>query len=345
MIEVFVFFVFLYVAFIILYPAKWRKTQKTNFCYEVPDFYVYSFAFHIHTQFSYDSLGKPEDVLRGLEESNTDFALITDHENDLINKVLESPKVIGGVERKITKDGKVLGDLIEVDGLKVVAHPLKEKYRWRLEKDRDLFVELIDLKDALLKDKVKLLLFLIPVVILYPFLKERTLFLLSKLIDLDSYADHYLQEGWKNPIIGGHDHHVKIYAREVGIRFLFPHYKHSFCLMRNFLLSKKKVESAKELVKGIKENINVISFSDRPSFVWKEGRDICIQTPYNNTLICIKGEKEMCFEGSSLRLELEEGFYIIYAYRYLFKVYNLYLGLRPLFITTLEVKRGGDAPS
>lgn len=335
-------FTLLYVAFLVLYPFRWAKARKLTPDYSLPDFYVYSYEFHLHTQFSYDSLGKPEDVIASMQAQDIDFVIVTDHDNDTIKNFLSSDRLLAGIERKINGErGEILGDLIEVDGLKVIAHPFKEKYRWKLSRDKNYFVEAIDLKDALLESKFRLFLFLIPALFLYPFLKERALALLRKVIDLENIAERYIKDGWENPVVGGLDHHVKIYIREVGLRFLFPHYRHSFALMRNFLLSDRKVENSKDFIDAVKKNLSVVSFCDKPSFVWVEGKDLYIQTPYENTLVFLQGAQELCFDGSCAFAKLPTGVYVIYSYRYLFKLGRLYLGVSPLFFTAVEVGNGG----
>ncbi|SNZ14483.1 PHP domain-containing protein [Hydrogenobacter hydrogenophilus] len=333
-----------YLALLHLYPIKWVKARRSKEFFEPPDFYVYSYEFHIHTQFSYDSLGKPEDIKMSMSSEDIDYAIITDHDTDAIKNFCDEHKMIAGVERKITdQEGKILGDLIEIDNLKVIAHPFKEKYRWKLSRDKEYILEIINLKDALLENKFMLFLHLLPVVLLLPIFKERSLSLLQKVIDIEKYACVYLKEGWDNPVIGGLDHHVKIYIREVGMRFLFPNYKYSFMLMRNFLLSKEKISSAKELINAIKRGITIVSFLPKPSLVWRKGKKLFVQTPYENSIVFVEGTQKNCFEGSCASTELNDGVYVVYAYRYLLRIGRLYLGVRPLFITALEVRKDGDA--
>ncbi len=334
----------LYVAYLILYPFKWVKTHKVKPTYWLPDFYIYSYQFHIHTQFSYDSLGKPEDVIRSMRLEDIDYAIVTDHDTDAIKQICHDPKVIVGIEKKITDEkGNILGDIISVENLRVVAHPFKEKYRWKLAKDEDLLVEIINLKDALLENKFRFFLFLLPTIFSYPILKEKSVTLLRKVIDVDSYAKAYLKDGWKNPVMGGLDHHVKIYIREVGMRFLFPSYRFSFLLMRNFLLSDREIDHGKDLVNAIKRNLSLISFYPKPSFIWVEDKKVYIQTPYENSLIIVEGNRKTSFEGSYAHVELDDDTYVLYAYKYLFRIGKLYLGLSPLFITALEVRKYGKA--
>jgi hypothetical protein len=346
MIWLFIALLIAYSAFIHLYPIKWVKARRCKELFEPPDFYVYSYEFHIHTQFSYDSLGKPEDIKASMSAQDIDYAIITDHDTDAIKNFCDELKIIAGTEKKITdKDGNILGDLIQVENLKVIAHPFKEKYRWKLSRDKEYMFEMINLKDVLLDNKPMLFLYLLPILLTFPVLKERSLSLLQKVIDIEKYAYAYLKEGWDNPVIGGLDHHVKIYIREVGMRFLFPNYKHSFSLMRNFLLSREKIACAKELINAVKRSLTIISFLPKPSLVWRKGNRVFVQTPYENSLIFLKGAQKNCFEGSCASTQLNEGVYVVYAYRYLLRMGRLYLGLKPMFITALEVRKDGDAPT
>ncbi len=259
---------FAYFVLLFALPLRWVKAIPVDqLPQKLPKLYVYSYQVHIHTQFSYDSLGKPEDIYSAMEAEGIDFALITDHDNDRF-KHFCNHRCLAGVERKEGERG-LLGDLLEIGSLKVIAHPFKEKYRWKLERD-GYFLELIDLKDALLEDKGKLFFFIFGTVLLYPFLKKRALEPLKKVLPVEKYVQRYMQEGWKNPVLVGLDHHTKVYIREVGIRFLFPSYEHSFYLMRNLLISQKPVNSAEELTSALRSGLNLISFQRNPLWLtWR----------------------------------------------------------------------------
>jgi len=77
------------------------------------------------------------------------------------------------------------------------------------------------------------------------FLKKRIYRFFAPALTPEAYIKKYFEQGWKNPVIGGLDHHVKIYVREVGIRLLIPSYKWSFGMLRNFVFSKKQVRNEK----------------------------------------------------------------------------------------------------
>jgi hypothetical protein len=136
---------FAYFVLLFALPLRWVKAIPADqLPQKLPELYVYSYQVHIHTQFSHDSLGKPEDIYSAMEVEDIDFALITDHDNDHF-KHFCNHRSFAGVERKIEGEKGLLGDLLEIGSLKVIAHPFKEKYRWKLERD-GYFLELIDLR-------------------------------------------------------------------------------------------------------------------------------------------------------------------------------------------------------
>ncbi len=328
----------LLIAWYFLFPIRLTEAEVSQTELLPPDIYIYSYAFHIHTEFSYDSLGKPEDVFRARENQELDFVIITDHEVDHM-KHFADDRTLVGIERKLNDhEGNLLGDLIEVGELRVIAHHFKEKYRWRLDRDEELLFELIDLKDALLRKKLRLTMHLIAALLLFPLIKKRVITNMSKLIDLSYYADRYLQEGWKNKVIGGLDHHVKLYLREVGVRFLFPSYEHSFSLMRNFLLSGEKIKDKGELPRLIKKYLTLISFSKRPPVVWKEGGKVMVYLPYKNSLVAVRSKDSYReFLGSNHVIFTKGGDIIIEGYTYSVRVWKFLLNVRPAFITWIKV--------
>ncbi len=305
---------------------------------EPPETFVYSYVLHIHTQFSYDSLGKPEDVIRVRDALGIDYAVVTDHDSDAIRWFADE-RLIAGREVKLNDgEGRLQGDLLEIGDLKVVAHHFRGKYRWRLEKSRDLLFELVDLRDALLERKRTLVLYLLSSFILYPFLKDRVISGVAKLVDTRSYARRYLSEGWRSKIVGGLDHHVKVYIREVRRRVMIPAYEHSFSIMRNFVLSPFPVRGKDDLIRAIREGTNVISFSDKPSFVWSTGRSIRACSPFSNTYMVLISDRleEREILGPNLSLhDLERGYYIILGYTYTFRFGRMLFGVRPLFVSDL----------
>ncbi len=329
---------FLLILWFFLFPVKYAgKASLSDQLVEPPEGFLYSYVLHIHTQFSYDSLGKPEDVIRSRDELGIDYAVVTDHDTDAI-RIFADERLLVGKEVKLNEEGELRGNLLEVGDLRIVAHHFRERYRWRLEKDRDLIFELVNLRDALLEKKRSLLLYLLTALLLYPLMKKRLILNFVKLIDTRSCARRYLSEGWRSRVVGGLDHHVKVYVREVRRRFMLPAYEHSFALMRNFILSPFPVKDKADFLRALREGTNLISFSDRPSFVWRTGREIKASSPFSNTYMVLISEdlEEREVLGSNLSFDdLKQGYYIILGYTYIFRFGRLLFGVRPLFVSDL----------
>ncbi|AAC07078.1 hypothetical protein [Aquifex aeolicus] len=331
------FFLFIPYILYFLYPVKFIKNfREVNEVLEPESFYIYSYAFHVHTQFSYDSLGKPEDVKKAREICGLDYVIVTDHEVDTF-KLFEDKNTITGIEKKINDEkGKLQGDLIEVGDIKVISHHFKKKYRWKLERNKDYFFELINLKDSLVENKKHLFFYLFLGTFVYPVFKKSYLKNFVKVIKVEDYVKKYLSEGWENKVLGGLDHHVKVYIREVGIRFLFPSYTFSFRLLRNFLLSKKPARNKEEFLKALRSELNVISFSEKPSLFWVKNSTLFVYTPYPNVIIRIfSKDKVRTFLGSNLKFSLERGNYLVVGYIYSFRLWKFFFGVKPLFVSDL----------
>lgn len=318
-------------------PIKLVRKKNISNPFEPPFFYVKSFVFHIHTQFSYDSLGKPEDIQRALEKTNIDIAIITDHDNKDFS-LFEKEFTIVGLERKITLPNiGIVGDEILLNGLRVVSHPFKKKYFWKLEKEKDLIVEIINLRDEIIKGKWSLFwrfwFSFIPLI----FLKRKVLKHFLPVINVEKCLRDYFYQGWNNKVIGGLDHHVKLYLREVGIRALIFPYTWSFDMLRNFIYSKEKIISKKDVLKNIKEGNLSISFRDRPSFYWVENKAFFAYLPYSKSLTFLykDGHIFKVFEKGYIKENLEKGSFIAISYTYLFKLGNIYFGIRPLALSNL----------
>ena len=328
------------IVWFLIFPVRWtRGAGRSEKVLEPPEVYVYSFVIHIHTQFSYDSLGTPEDVMEARDRHGIDYAIVTDHESDSI-KLFADERLVAGREIKLNDEkGNLLGDLLEIGEIKVVAHHFREKYRWKLEKRGDYLFELVDLRDSFLEGKIKLILYILCSLLLYPLLgRDRIFRQFAKLVDIERYARRFLQEGWRSKVVGGLDHHVKLYFKEVRNRFLFPSYDFSFLLMRNFLLSRYPVKSREDFLKALRNETVLISFSEKPSFVWNEGRTICVYSPFGNTytVILSRAGKRWEFLGPNVEFRPQEnGSYLVIGYTYAFRIGSLLFGLRPLFISDL----------
>lgn len=317
-------------------PVKSLKNPSKGQPIDPPEFYVKSFVFHIHTEFSYDSLGKPEDIETARKEEAIDYAIITDHENTHY-KCFENNHTIVGKEEKITTEKGIVGSLISVEDLKVVAHPFKKKYIWRLPKEEDLVVELIDLRDTIIASKYKMFWRYIASLIPKIFLKKRIYRFFAPALTPEVYIKKYFEQGWKNPVIGGLDHHVKIYVREVGIRLLIPSYKWSFGMLRNFVFSKSKLETKKDIIENIKKGNTVISFVDRPSFFFEKENHILAYLPYENSFSILyeEGIPKSTFLGGYASFEKPQKPSFIVAYSYMFNIKNLYFGVKPIAISNI----------
>ncbi|MDQ7083209.1 MAG: hypothetical protein Q9N34_09930 [Aquificota bacterium] len=335
--------VFTLLIWFFLFPVRLLRNPSVSLeILEPPDVYVYSFVLHIHTQFSHDSLGKPEDIERALDLCGINFAIVTDHENDLVGR-FSSDRILAGREVKVRE-----GDLLEFGDLKVIAHPFSEKYTWKGRKDSGYLLEIVDLKDEVLRYKVKLFLFLLTALLLYPFLRRRVLKHLVKVLEVEKVALRYLREGWNCPVVGGLDHHVKVYITDASKRILIPDYTHSFSLMRNLVMTPCEVKSARDLPKAIKEGRILVSFSEKAPLVWREGRNIKVYSPYANTLTVLLSERGVEAEvlGPNSVLESRGGRYMVVGYTYILKLWNILFGLRPLFLALpAEERDEGKTPS
>lgn len=336
-------FALIYILAVELYPIRLVRVSSPHLVpYGLPDLYLYSFQIHIHTQFSHDSLGKPEDLLRSAKEEHIDYLIVTDHENDHIRH-FPYKEIVAGVERKISDHkGRILGDLLEVEDLRVIAHPFKEKYRWRMPIPKDYLFELVDLKDALLERKGTLLLLMPYILVKGLFSIDGALEVLKKVLPVERYAREFMSMNVDNPVLGGLDHHVKVYIREVGIRILLPDYKHSFRLMRNFLLSWRRVEDKREFLEELKRGNTVISFDKKPTIFWEEEGLLKVLPPKECLLRCMSGEEETHYAGSYFELETK-GRSLLIGYDYKMKLGSVFLGLKPMFIIFWTEDRNGRA--
>ncbi len=327
-----------------IFPIKFiRRRVNVTKNTEIPDFYIYSFQLHIHTQFSYDSLGRVEDVLKAKEENSLDFVIISDHRNKDVEKFASNGILVGVEKREHDENGIFVGDVIELEDIKVIAHPFNPKYLWKAHVERGTFFEIIDIKD-ILKEKGFLIIFLFPLI--FPFLGKKSYLLIRRVIDIRRSVERVIKRGWVIKSVAGLDHHVKFYYIDSNKKFLFPDYRISFKILRNFLVSRKHVKEREEFLNALKEGYTIVSFTEKPIIVWTENKYVKLYCTEEKVLWIIHsygGRKYVC-EGSEGYVKVEPGEYIIYGYRYLFRLGGMYFGLKPYFITsTLEVKDGGGA--
>ena len=152
--------VFLLILIFILWleftPVRKIKLKEDNLSEGKPfpkNLKTYKVIAHIHTQFSFDSLGKPEDIKRAMKKNNIDFVFITDHNNDLF-KCFEDETMFAGVE--INTEGEK-GRLLKLGNiLPVISHPNNKKvkhYQWKDEYKEGYLYELLNFKDVVTEDR------------------------------------------------------------------------------------------------------------------------------------------------------------------------------------------------
>jgi len=279
--------------------------------------YLYSFQFHIHTQFSYDSLGKVEDIKRAKEECGIDYVVVSDHRNMEVFTHAPDDFVVG-VEKRVEE-----GDIIDLGEVKVIAHPFNPKYEWKGKVEEETPLEVVNIKDVLKENKLGLILLALSYVLFYPLLKNKLPYYLRRLINIERYAKKIIKNNWFVKAVGGLDHHVKFYYVDSKKKFLLPDYSFSFKILRNYILSRKTVRNREDLIRNLKEEKTFLVFDEKPFMLWKEDNRIKIYSPKNNIVWFIKpyeGKKIYCCEGNTSPF------------------FKIYFGIMPYFIgSSLEV--------
>ncbi len=320
-----------------LLPVKFLRVNRCDTIIDIPNIYIYSFQFHIHTQFSYDSLGKLEDIKKAKEECGIDFVVISDHRNKDVAQHVAGDFIVG--EEKRVEEG----DIIDLGEVKVIAHPFNPKYIWRGKVDKGTPLEVINVKDVLKKNKLGVILSLFSYILFYPVLRKNLPYYLRRLINIEYYIKKIIEKNWFIKTVGGLDHHVKLYYVDSKKKFLFPDYSFSFKIFRNYIFSEKPIKSEKDFINALKEGKTVLVFDEKPFIIWVENKRINIYSLRKNIIWFIRsyrGNKTYCCNGN-ISPELEEGSYIIYGYTYRFKFFKIYFGLMPYFVSSsLEVESG-----
>jgi len=236
--EILILLGLLTVVFFELYPVKVLKVENCKLRGKFGKVNQKSFVVHVHTLFSYDSLGKPEEVEKIAQTLGVDKVFITDHDReDLKGKFPPSEVLVFGWEYQDGKYGRLLK--LAEGKYTVIAHPNNEKkalYRFKNLYESHFFYELVDLKDVLQSAKLPLkFYFFLRSLVLYPLWGLKALDYFPKLIPLKSWIELYLKRtGGKLKIIGGLDHHVKFSFWEKPKKFFsIPHYKWSFYILQN----------------------------------------------------------------------------------------------------------------
>jgi len=281
-----------------------------------------SFVVHLHTVFSYDSLGKLQEVEKVAKDLGVEKVFITDHDRFDIEKLLPPSEVlVGGWEYQDERYGRLLK--LAGGRFTVIAHPnnpKKELYRWRGEYGKDFFYELIDLKDVLVVSPLWLkLYFFVRSLFLYPVRGLKVLDFFPKLIPLRGWIETYLSRtGGELPIIGGLDHHVKLTFWEKPKKFFsVPHYGWSFYILQN------RTFDGNGIFENLKRGNFYLSLCNRrlereENFVLSRGKTLTF---------CHKGDGTVSVNNCG---KIERGTLIVAVYKYLFRLGNLYFGLTPI---------------
>lgn len=319
---------------------------------------TYKTIIHIHTQFSFDSLGKPSDIKKAMEVNEIDFVFVTDHNNDNY-KFFENGKVFAGVELN-TNDGRVLhiGNKI-----KAISHPNNfefEHYRWKGEFSRNYVYELVNVKDAVVWSKTLSILTLLKNILILPITKN-IYHKWNSLVPLFKWSHIYFSRARGLRIFGGLDHHIKFAYQEHTHGILIPSYISGFKWVQNVIYSFKPLTVKDDILDAIKRGNLHISINGFEATFWAnkenelyltgdviEGRCYlnCDVKSKKQTIKILKHENEpvLITEKKHFSYLVREcGFYHFEIYEYDFKIGNIYFGFRPVCITNpFEVVNVGE---
>jgi len=280
------------------------------------------FVVHIHTCFSYDSLGKPEEVQKAAEELSVEKVFITDHDREDLDRYLVGfERLVPGYEYQDPDYGRLLK--LQMGRYTVIAHPnngKKELYRWRGKFERDFYYELVDLKDVLYSTPSWLkFYFSLRFLILYPLSGLRALDCFPKLIPLERWINLYLKRTkGELKVIGGLDIHVKFTFWEKAKRFFsFPSYRWAFYLLQNVSYEGGVDKSLNEGNFYLSFCLNRFNF-DR-SYIGFEGKYLFFNHFEEGFRVNDCGR-------------VEEKTRVVSVYSYTFRVGNLYFGLKPVAV-------------
>ena len=298
-----------------------------------------TFVMHVHSFFSYDSLGKPEEIYSCAKKLNIDRVFITDH-NEKPYLQSRFQNLVFGVE----KDSEIYGRILEIKNLKVLAHtnnPKKYKRDFSFLKKslkEPIAYELINLKDALGEIPVLGKAYIIfKSLLLFPLYKHKAVKIFVRFIPVEKWLLRYLKltEG-KLPIIGGADHHVKIsFWEKRNKAFSFPSYCWSFYLVQNKLLNLEKNNEntlTEEILQAILNFSTYISFGEGQIYIEK---DFLIPERKKTLIKAFDRKANLCLIGEG-GIKLEKKFKAILVYSYLFKIKNFYFGLKPYAVYLLK---------
>jgi hypothetical protein len=323
-----VFLLIFIVVYLEIYPIKVLKPKSCPPLEEknpFPQKGQKSFIVHVHSCFSYDSLGKPEQIEYSAQKLGIRAVFVTDHDNDLI-KFYPSSLIRAGKEFQDSQYGRLLTLSLKEKTLYVIAHPnnrKKPQYQWRGNYKPDYLYELIDLKDVITEaPKMLKVYFLFRSLVLYPFKGFRVGDYFPKLIPIKDWVKIYLQrtEG-KLKTIGGLDHHIKFsFWEKAKKNFSFPPYEVSFYILQNRTWEE---DLDKALLEG-KFYLSLCRFS-----LYVQGKEIKTCHPkvifeHYTTDGKVFYTERGCIESNKTR--------VVVVYKYLFRLGNIYFGLQPMAV-------------
>jgi len=316
-----IFLLLLVLYFELVYPFKRLEVKKCQPKTGDGKVKQKTFVVHVHTFYSYDSLGKLEEIERAAKRLGIDKVFVTDHNNDRV-KVHQNPLIVPGIEYQ----DPIYGRLLKLDNrFTVIAHPnntRKREYAWRGTFKGDFFYELIDLKDVLYESNSLLKVYMVfRFIALYPFLGLKALDFFPKLVPIFDWISLYLERTkGRLKVIGGLDHHVKLTFWEKPKKFLsFPPYIWSF-----YILSNKTF--GEDIFISLQNCAFYISFCQ-------------FEINRAGSFLTFKGKKILSFNffsDGSFKVNscgfVEEKAKLVAVFKYNFRVGNWYFGLTPVVI-------------
>ncbi len=354
MLIIYIFFIIL--IFIVIFEFRPVRTvylkeenlEKKSFSF--PDFHIHKYRVitHIHTQFSFDSLGKPSDIKKAMEENKIDFVFVTDH-NNMDYKYFEDERIFAGIEKN-TPDGRML---LLGGKLPVISHPHNfefEHYKWKGEFKKEYLYEAIVPKDAFVWNKKLAIAVFVKNLLIYP-LTRRLVHKWNSFIPLEDWMKLYFSRARGENLIGGLDLHIKLVYQEHTHGPMIPSYKDGFKWLQNIVYSKKELLTKEDVLQAlhngnlyisINENYGDFYAVDEEDNIYIPGEKI----PLNSTIFCnVEGNKRVIFlkrenkavivtQNTEFSFKVKEkGFYHFEVYEYDFKAGNIYFGFRPVILT------------
>ncbi|MGB9767141.1 MAG: PHP domain-containing protein [Sulfurihydrogenibium sp.] len=340
-------FFLIYIVYFEFRPIKVVKLDKhTEEAFKPVNLYRYNVITHIHTQFSFDSLGKPSDIKKAMEENNIDFVFITDHDNTNYS-YFEDEKIFAGIEKN-TPDGRLL---LLGNKLPVISHPHNfdfEHYRWKGEFKEGYLYEFIDPKDVIVWNKLLTGLTLIKNLFIYP-ITRRIVHKWNSLIPIDRWRNLYFTRAKKLNIIGGLDLHVKFVYQERTHGILIPSYRDGFKWLVNRVYSKKPLNTKDEVLESLANGNLYLAINQKFIDIYAEDKEgikllgECVRLGGKFYVKTFKKSVSVLYCDGYAILKTDkqefsykpekEGDYHLEVYEYDFKILNIYFGFRPVIIT------------